>query len=191
MRTLNGQPIDPKRLEAHAEAMFDALERIANGQTGRPESADQQALRKVARAALAPCHFFDFKVPTGGIANTAPEDMEDEAFEAWLGAIPEEKREGWKTRRWVWQSALSYVGSIRSQPKQAYALGYLEWLFHRRPEAPRVSSLSCMAAQAVRLHLDYLVNKGAPTIERKPQPAKPSQGLLMPLDPFTQNEMPL
>ena len=28
MRTLNGQPIDPKRLEAHAEAMFDALMNI-------------------------------------------------------------------------------------------------------------------------------------------------------------------
>ena len=187
MRTLNGQPIDPKRLEAHAEAMFDALLKIAESATEYEDNQHTaEGLRDIAAQALAPCHFFDFNVPANCVANTAPEDMEDEAFEAWLGAIPEDKREGWKTRRWVWRAALSYVGSIRNQHKQDYALGYLNYLFLRQPQAPRVSWLSCMAAQAVRLHLDELVNKGAPTMERKPQPAQPSQGLLMPLDPFTQ-----
>ncbi len=184
MKTLNGQPIDPKRLEAHAEAMFDALERIANGQTGRPESADQQALREVARAALAPCHFFDFSVPTGGLACTHPEEMGEEAFAAWLAAIPEDKRQGWETRRWVWKAAREWIDDMRNVNKREYAQGYLEYLFQRRPEAPRVSTISYMAAQCVRLRLDEMINRGMERAARpQEKPADPEQPLLMPSTP--------
>lgn len=37
-----------------------------------------------------------FIVPTYGIANTDPLDMEEETFNEWLECIPEEKREEWR-----------------------------------------------------------------------------------------------
>ena len=40
-----------------------------------------------------------FTVPTFGIANTDPLDMEEDTFLEWLECIPEEKREEWQTMR--------------------------------------------------------------------------------------------
>ena len=39
------------------------------------------------------------EVPTAGIANTRPEDMDEETFAAWLDCIPEEKRADWVEKR--------------------------------------------------------------------------------------------
>lgn len=36
-----------------------------------------------------------FSVPTGGIANTNPEDMTEENFQEWLNCIPPHKRPEW------------------------------------------------------------------------------------------------
>lgn len=185
MATLNGRPIDPERLQAHAEAMFDALDRIANGQTGRPESEDMQALRQVARQALAPCHFFDFSVPTGGIACTDPEEMSDTAFRAWLSVIPEEKRHEWEAKRWARARAREYVDRIRNPEKQLYASEYLDFVIGKRGSTkPKGARLSVMAAQAVRMNIHDILQRGK-TQPDEPQP-KAEQPLLMALDPFTQ-----
>ena len=46
------------------------------------------------------------EVPAAGIANTRPEDMDEETFAAWLDCIPEEKRADWveKRKNVIWHS---------------------------------------------------------------------------------------
>ena len=182
MKTLNGQPIDGKALAAHAEAMFDALERIANGQIKGEETADVQVMREVARAALAPCHFFSFTVPTGGVANTDPEDMSAEAFQAWLACCPADQRQDWERKRWVRAQARSYVQAMHNDAKRSYATAYLEHLLGKRSDAPRVSTISAMSAQSVRLRLAEILRSDCPAHRQ----AAPVQEYLIPLSPFSQ-----
>ena len=182
MKTLNGTPIDPKALAAHAEAMFDALERIANGQIKGEETADVQAMREIARAALAPCHFFSFTVPTGGVANCDPEDMSAAAFQDWLSACPADQRQDWERKRWARAQARSYVQAMHNDAKRRYAAAYLEHLLGKRSDAPRVSTISAMAAQCVRLRLAEILRSDCPA-QRMPAPV---QELLIPLSPFGQ-----
>ena len=182
MKTLNGQPIDSKALAAHAEAMFDALEKIANVANWENSTDPATEMRDLARAALAPCHFFSFTVPTGGVANTDPEDMSAAAFQAWLSACPADRRHDWEQRRWARSQARSYVQAMHNDAKRSYATAYLEHLLGKRSDAPRVSTISAMSAQSVRLRLAEILRSDCPA----QRAAAPVQALLLPIDPFTQ-----
>ena len=182
MKTLNGTPIDPKALAAHAGDMFDALEKIANGANWENSIDPATEMRDLARAALAPCHFFSFTVPTGGVANSDPEDMSAEAFQAWLACCPADQRQDWERKRWVRAQARSYVQAMHNDAKRRYAAAYLEHLLGKRSDAPRVSTISAMAAQCVRLRLAEILRSDCPA-QRMPAPV---QELLIPLSPFSQ-----
>lgn len=182
MKTLNGTPIDPKALAAHAGDMFDALEKIANEANWEDSTDPAAEMRDLARAALAPCHFFSFTVPTGGVANTDPEDMSAEAFQAWLACCPADQRQDWERKRWARAQARSYVQAMHNDAKRRYAAAYLEHLLGKRSDAPRVSTISAMAAQCVRLRLAEILRSDCPA-QRKPAPV---QEYLIPLSPFNQ-----
>ena len=182
MKTLNGTPIDPQALAAHAGAMFEVLERIANAANWEDSIDPAADMRDLARETLAPCHFFSFEVPTGGVANTDPEDMSAAAFQDWLSACPADRRHEWEQRRWTRAQARSYVQAMHNDAKRSYAAAYLEHLLGKRSDAPRVSTISAMAAQSVRLRLAEILRSDCPA-QRKPAPV---QEYLIPLSPFNQ-----
>jgi len=199
MATLSGQTIDPERLRDYAEAMYEALHRIAEHSIQDEANANERDILRIARSALAPCHFFDFSVPTGEIACTDPEDMKSEQFECWLRAIPEDKRESWKVRRLLRHAARDYVASLHNADKRTYAAAYLAYLIRLRahpgadstlapPKSPR---LTIMGAQAVRLKLCEILDKtpadnGVPAAPTCAPASTLRQDFLMPIDPFTQ-----
>lgn len=59
-------------------------------------------------------------------------------------------------------AASRYVASLRSAVKRKYAHEYYQWLRcpeHMRGLLPDPGSLSCMAAQAVRMNLDEIMER--------------------------------
>ena len=187
MRTLNGQPITDEVLKAHAGAMFDALKRIADaGETAHPDYRNSQKLVSLAREALAPCHFFSFEVPACGVANTDPEDMSSEAFEAWLVASCDRDdalRNTWRLRRWLRNRAKEYIAGLRNDSKRRYAAEWLAWRTGKREEAPRASTITAAQAESARLEIDACLTE--------PPPKGPhlEQTTLLPDSPFTQTAL--
>ena len=184
MAFLNGQLVKPERLQANAEAMLDALKEIA-------EADDAGKARDIARRMLAPCHWFDFEVPSYGIANTEPEDMTNEAYAAFAATIPADRRAVFDMRRFIRTHENTYVNAIRNPEKRAYAMAYAHYIQGKTDKAPKAPQLSLMAAQAVRMTLDEIHAKldHEAQIVATAKRTVPEQPLLMPLDPFTQPEL--
>ena len=58
----------------------------------------------------------------------------------------------------TWASVYRYQNSLRSGAKQLYAAQYVSWRRGiRRTEPARPASLSYMAAQSVRIHVDGII----------------------------------
>ena len=121
----------------------DAEARAARGEQLMiyPEPCDE------CKAAAAP-----FIVPTCGIANTDPEDMDPEAFAAWLECIPEEHRDEWRQKRDARQGATT---PTEPEPEPAPEDTRDAWEIRRDAERAARNELSAALAKSTAAALTY------------------------------------